>query len=225
MTTKHEGDEVQAAPGALHPMHAFPTVGAPTMDARGAAASALKAFLACTVFYRDGGTEPPKRFGLEAFYESWPDPSKGLAYPSATITDVGQSVLLAHNFTPTMLDETADCYCPGTVLWKLDELEQEFQIDFFCNDEPTRQAIAAALPGAFSPDEDRSGVVVQGSPMYFDRPVRLTLLSYRRDDTAGAVFDLERRLICRVHADVDVVSLRKVAVFRPRIGVEVTTED
>lgn len=202
---------------------AYPRVPGATLDARGAAAECLRAFLAGLTFYRDAGNEPSTRFALEKVYETWPQPDQPLVYPCASVTDAGRAELEGHNFVPTSLDETEGMFCPDTVLWKTDELASELQVDFFVNDEPTAQAVMATLPGAFSPDENRSGVVVQGTPRYFDRPVRLTLLSYRRNDTAGAVFDRERRVVCRVAAEVDVVVLRKVAHLRPQITVAVRT--
>lgn len=202
----------------------YPRVPGATLDARGAAAEALRCFLAGVEFHRDGGPNMPSTpFVLNAVYSTWPDSKTKLDYPCATVTDPQLQSEGAHNFSPTALDETWNVYGDCTVLWKIAELEAEFQVDFFANNEPTRQAIMAALPGAMSPEEIRYGVVVEGSPRYFDRTVRLTLLSYRRPDTAGAVFDLERRIVCRVSAEIDVVVLRKAVAFEPRISVAVTT--
>lgn len=201
----------------------FPRVPGATLDARGAAGEILRCFVAGIEFHRDGGAgRPSTPFVLNAVHASWPDAKVKLDYPCASVTDAKLQDLGAHNFVPTVLEETLDRFCENTVLWKLAELEAEFQVDIFANDEPTRQAIMAALPGAFSPDEDRYGVIAEGSPRYFDRTARLTLLSYRRPDTPSAVFDRERRIVCRVSAEIDVVVLRKVAVFRPQIKVAVT---
>jgi hypothetical protein len=204
----------------------YPKVPGATLDARGAAAEALRCFLAGVEFHRDGGPNMPSTpFVLNAVYDAWPGPGTQLDYPCAVVTDPQLQSEGAHNMSPTSLDETWNVYGDCTVLWKLAELEAEFQVDFFTNDEPTRQAIMAALPGAMSPEEDRYGVVVEGTPRYFDRAVRLTLLSYRRPDTAGAVFDLERRIVCRVSADIDVVVLRKAVAFEPRISVAVVAAE
>lgn len=220
MTEQETGRPIPAGDAA------FPRVAGATLDARGAAALALKSFLEGVNFWRDSGDAlPAKNFALNRVYEAWPDSNTELDYPCASITDASSSDMGEHALSPTCLDDTHEQFGACTVLWKIAELEQEFQVDFFANDEPTRQAIMAALPGAMSPDEDRAGVVVQGSPRYFCRPVRLTLLSYRRTDNPNAVFERERRVVCRVSAEVDVVVLRKVAVFRPRIGVAVTTTE
>lgn len=193
------------------------------LDARGAAAELLACFLRGVVFYRDMGQElSGAPFKLLDVFPFWPDPGQDLKYPTATVLDGGSNEHEAHSFNPTCLDETADQFGPNTVLWKTDELVCEFQVDFFTNDDPTREAILATLPGVFSPGEDRYGVVVEGTPKYFDRRARFTLLSDRRRDVASAVFDRERRIVCRVSAEIDVVVLRRVARFHPKISVDVT---
>lgn len=201
----------------------YPRVpGANTLDALGAAASALRAFVAGIVFCRSGGESPTDRaFKLNRVYSFWPDPSKGQEYPTAvcsTDTFVEED---GHNFVPTSLDETWHQFGCDTVLWKTSELVGELQLDFFASDEPTRAAIMAALPAAFSPGEERSGVMVEGSPDYFSRPVRLTLRSHRRVDVADAVFDMERRITCRVGIEVDEVHLRCARPLNPQIVVAV----
>ena len=65
------------------------------------------------------------------------------------------------------------------------------------------------LPAIFNPSEVRAGILVE-VPEYYCRKVRLTLLNYRPINTAASVFENERRILCRVRAEVDSVHLRFV---------------
>ena len=122
---------------------------------------------------------------------------------------------------PTPLPDTRDVFCPRTVLWKTSEGATDFQVDFWANEEPTREAILARLPQAFSPSEDRVGVYVHVSERYYSRLVRLTLQSYRRIDDGARVYQRERRVLCNVRAEMDIVQLRSVAPYDPQIILNV----
>jgi hypothetical protein len=195
----------------------FPLAAIGTLDPRNAAAEALSAFLRCATFRRGGGVGVgDKPFALERVFAFWPDAKREIEYPSASITDAAGEPYSEHALTPTALEDSWDAYEPGTVLWKTAEAALTFQVDYWCVDDPTREAIAARLPSLFSPDEGRTGLLLAGDPRYFRRPVRATLLEHERIDTEAAVFGRERRLRTTVLCDVDVVHLRCAVELRPR---------
>jgi len=180
-------------------------------------AEVLAAFLLGASFSRGGADEADKRFGLVAVEPIWPDPKVEAPYPSASIIERGPTAYEQHSLTPTCLDDTFNVFCSGSVLWKTAEAVATFQVDYWCCDDPTREGIAARLPALFSPGEGRAGVVLAGDPRYFRRPVRATLESNQRIDTANAVFDRERRLSTVVRCDIDVVHLRQAVELQPRM--------
>jgi len=184
-----------------------------------AAAEALKAYLAGIDFVvgagKDGLAVP---FHLEAVALEWPDAEalKTLQYPSAAIT-TATVPHGSHAFAPTPLEDTIDVHGKGTVLWKTDELQIDFQVDFWCTDRPMREGIDAALPALFNLGEGRSGIMVQGPKEYFCQAVRLTLIEHEVVDEPESVFDGSRRLRALVRADIDNVHLRKAVPFEPHI--------
>lgn len=197
-----------------------------TLDPRGAAALALAEYLRCAQFRRWGGNAPDTFFRLNAVQEEWPEPSVLLDYPAASIIDQGDTVMGASDFVPRALESTRDLFGKDTVLWKLHEAQMTFQVDFFTDDAPTREAIAAALPRLFSPALDtRTGVILCGPPHYYKRPIRATLLRYRRMDDAGSVYPRERRLMAIVRAEVDVVDLRCAITLQPRVAIHAIGTD
>ena len=193
----------------------------PLLDPRGAAALALKNYIETFTFRRWGGEAPDTFFKLKNVFDEWPEPDKLLNYPSASITDAAPVESGAHSFIPTPLEETQDEFCPDTVLWKVSEAQIQFQLDFFADDAPTREAIAALLPRMFSPaNDERTGVVLCGSEHYFRRPVRVTLLRYRRMDSEGSSYPRERRLMVELRAEIDEVDLRCSTRLAPRVNVD-----
>jgi len=191
-----------------------------TYDPRTAAAEALRDYIASLTFLRAGGTAPDTSFQLREVHEEWPEPSERLNYPAAAITDATPTPMGAHNFTPTPLEETRHIYGENTVVWKLAEAQIDFQVDFFTDDAPSRTAIAAALPQAFSPaNDERTGVVLCGPARYLCFPVRASLVNYRRMDTEATVFPRERRLMAIVRCEVDVISLRCDTPLDPFVRV------
>ena len=198
----------------------FPLVGIPVIDPRNAAAEILAAYLRQVIFRIDGGLAESKEFRLNDVLANWPEVEEALDYPSASIDD-GVSNYEPHNFTPTMCEETLDCFGKGTVLWKTSELVVDFQVDYWTNTEADRQAISAGLPRIFNPTEIRSGVLLSGHPQYFYRPARFTLMDVDRIDTAESTYDRERRLKTVVRSEIDTVHLREVTQLRPTVVSEV----
>ncbi len=186
----------------------YPQAGAPLLDPAHAAAVPLAAFLGNLDFCRWGGNAPNTPFKLNKVFHEWPEPDLDLPYPCATVTEVSRADISGHNFVPTALESTFGQYCPDTVLWKLGEVQIEFQVDFWTTDIPTREALGARLPSAFAPGESSSCIVLCGDCRYWDRPVRCTLVGYERRDDSDTVFVRERRLIATIRCDIDVVDLR-----------------
>jgi hypothetical protein len=198
---------------------AFPLAARGLCDVRTAAATALRGFLECLVFVRwseVGATE----FALTVVREEWPNPEVPLEYPSASIIDAGDEVYSEHALVPTCLEETRDVFCPNTVAWKTSEAELRFQVDFWANEIPTRDAIAARIAEAFNPTEGRSGVMLAGTARYYNAPIRATLINVRRMDTPDAVYSHERRLMALVRCEADVIQLRQAVALDARIRID-----
>ncbi len=115
---------------------------------------------------------------------------------------------------PTALEDTRDKYGEGTVLWKLAEIQVDFQVDFFATDVPTREALSARLPSAFAPGEGAYRIVLCGDCLYWNRPVRCELLSYERIDNPTGVYARERRVVAQIRCDIDVVDLRCATLLK-----------
>lgn len=184
---------------------------------RQAIAQALAAYLLGLEFRVAGGEALDSVFELTSVLDHWPTPDEDLVYPCASIVEATSTAHLAHSLTPTPLEETVGLFDAmvgwrgepaRTVLWKEGGAEVELQVDFWCDTEADRQAVEAGIPAAFSPDEGRAGVVVEGPERYFSRPVRLTLLATRCDDSAVTAGRGERRLRAVVQGACDIVSLR-----------------
>lgn len=198
----------------------FPLGPAPRMDVRTAAAESLAAYLKNVIFLIAGGKAEDTEFRLNEVLPNWPESDVALNYPAASIDD-GPAPYEAHNFTPTMQENTYNVFCPGTVLWKTGELVVDFQVDFWTNTQATRQAIAAGLPRIFNPTETRSGVLLAGHPDYFHRAVRCTLMDADRADDGDTTYDRERRLRTVVKSEIDVVHLRQVTQLAPDVILNV----
>lgn len=190
------------------------------IDPRAAAVRALADYLRQAVFLKWGDEDVDTPFRLNAVREEWAEPSQTLDYPMASIIDVTPTVMDGHALTPTPLECSLDQIKSGTVLWKVAEVSQLLQVDFWCQDAPEREALAAQLPGLFAPGEDTARVVLSGHPEYFCTPVRCSLEEYQRVDNPRQVYESERRLTARIRADIDVVELRCATVLVTTVKVE-----
>jgi hypothetical protein len=191
----------------------YPQVGKPLLDPAQAAAAVLAKYLSCLKFVRWGRDAPDTVFQLQAVFDDWPEPDVDLPYPCASVNESGPVVMGASNLVPHALEETHNLFGESTVLWKLDEVDISFQVDFFTTDVPTRDAIAARLPNAFQPGEDGGRIVLVGNSLYYNRPVRATLVSYERVDNPDSVYARERRLRAMIDCSIDVVDLRCVSLL------------
>lgn len=193
-----------------------------TADARNAAALALAAYLQKQQFLVYSPDGAVRTFALTEVFHEWPDPDRDLPYPCASIVEVTDATMAGHSFQATPLEDTFGRYGKDTVLWKVDELEVEFQLDGWFNDAPAREAFMARLPGLFAPDERTSRLLLEGPTEYFCWPVRFTLESFRRQDAPEAQFSHERRVIARVRSEVDVLELRCATLLDVATRLDVT---
>lgn len=184
---------------------------------RHAMSTTLAKYLQSLTFRIDGMDDLDTTFQLIDIKHQWPRPDEALNYPCASIIDTGGLKMDAHNFTPTPFEETVGLYDymvgytgypPRTVLWKESGASCEFQVDFWASDKAMRQAIEAGIHAAFSPNEGRYGIVVEGPELYYSRKIRYSLMSTIYDDSENTSYPNERRLRCVVASDCDIVSLR-----------------
>lgn len=218
--------DVLTTPSVAHPI-ARPNV----MGPRKAMVKAIAAYLMGLKFVVDDGEGGAEYLRLNKVFERWPKHDEDLEVPSASIVDTTGNEHLAHNFTPTLLEETAgefDCLLPGsapsprTVLMKEGDCRNQLQIDFWTATEPDRQAVEALLSSAFNLDEDRSGIVIEAPKEYYSRGVRVTLMDTKDDDTPASAQRNELRLRCLFVAECDIVSLRQATLMAtPQVCVVV----
>jgi hypothetical protein len=197
----------------------YPLMRVPGTDPQSAAKQTVAEFLKRVTFTISAGDDgKATRFNLNDVRFRFPR-NGDLDYPIASVT-VPTSDQQAHNLSPTPLEDTWNRYAPNSVLWKTAELVADLQVDFFVNDEPTQEAIAAALPALFNPREDAAGVMLRGPATYWCLPVRATLMGdpERFGDTEEAVYSGERRLLVKVRTELDVVHLRAVRALRRPVG-------
>jgi hypothetical protein len=186
------------------------------MDARTATARALAAYLTRAQFVVPNLKEPDKDVGFRLLraYDYFPNVERNLEYPSVSIVEA-VTTPDPNDLAPTPLEETFGVFGPDTVLWKTGELTIEFQVDFWFNEEPQRQAVLAQLPWLFAPHEDASDIQLECSHEYFKRTARFSLGDMARPDTSDAAMQLSRRARVTILADIELVHLRRAARIRP----------
>jgi len=196
------------------PMHAaIPGLMGPTVAMK----KALAAYLLNVVFRVDGGDDARySEFRLSNVFEQWPKPDEELVYPCASIIEMPDT-LHDQAIDPAPLEDTLgefDSFIghegdpPKTCLWVHGEAESDFQVDFWCDLEPDRQAIEAQLPSLFSPEEGRSSVVIEGPELYYGLGIEFEYVSQHFDDSGLYAQRNEKRLRCVFRASCAIVSLR-----------------
>jgi hypothetical protein len=226
------GDVIKPAASVLQPLARVNVIGP-----RLAMAQALAAYLMAQEFRVDGGSDVRDRvFALLGVTHVWPGPEVVISYPSASIVETAGTDHVGVALAPFPLEETwgrfddriglqvrtTDDAAGVTCLWKEGQASTLFQVDFWTDTEPDRQAIEAALPALFNPHDGQAGVVVEGPELYYSRSCRFTLLSTKSDDSATSAGRGERRLRCSVRSECDIVSLRMATVSAtPVVTVEV----
>lgn len=181
----------------------------PDMDPRTVVAKAIKRLLEVSCFRIHGGGDTDQIVRLRNVNLSWPEPSVSMEYPCATVIDFGQMKFEACNTTPTPIEETFNQFGDGTVVWRTSDLVGDVQVDFWTDNEPEREAIAAQLPIIFNQPGVRYGVVMRSPIGYFNMPVRLSLVGQQRMDTESSAYIRERRLMVQIRAELPDVHLRQ----------------
>ncbi len=196
-----------------------------SLDHRNAASIAIAAYLSKAVFVIAGeapeGSEelsiaPDKGFQLKKITHVWPSGKEEIEYPSASIIEAAKPKY-TEDFVPQALDETWNAHGQDTVLWKIKEAELQFQIDFWTNTDPVREAMAAHLEHLFNPEEVRRGVILEGPKEYFCCPIRVTLEDTLRIDNSESTLTRERRLKTTMVADIPVLQLRRAVALDPQL--------
>jgi len=198
---------------------AFPGKMGPTVAMR----EALAAYLMTIKFSVDGGSDPrDSDFHLNKVLDHFPRPEEKLDYPCASIGEVDST---DHDqcISPTPLEDTLGSFDhmvgwtgepPQTCLWVTGEAETVFQVDFWADKDPDRQAIEGALSSMFSPEEGRSAIVVEGPDLYFGQSCEFAIGKTRFDDSGMFSQRNERRLRCVVAANCAIVSLRRATLIQ-----------
>ena len=205
------------------PMHVvtgrntFPLVELPQMGPRIAAALTLAQFLSCAKFrvYADGAADT--LFRLNNVRTQWAKPGENLDYPNASII-TATTPAGGENLTPFPLEDTINEFAPNSVLWMTGERTFEFQVDFWLNTDPEREAIEAALPTLFNPSESAIGVILGGHPRYFRRTVRATWVDDLLADDSDSSFERVRRLSTTIRCDIQEVQLRQAVPLTPQLN-------
>jgi hypothetical protein len=194
------------------------------MAPRDAAAAALAEYLRKAVWFIPAADSAENvNFSLTSVLEEWPNEDDELNQPCAAITTVTEE-RQAHNFVPTILESTWNTYGAGTVLWKTDECEILFQVDFWITNKAERQAIEAGLSEYFAPEEGRWGIMLEGPAAYWSQPIRYYLQrvdGHKRMDDSELVLGRDRKLLVRVVAQIDDLQLRRVSELDPQIRLSV----
>ena len=207
--------------GSLVESNLYEVAGISSQDPRNAAARAIRGFLEAQTFVLSGVCKAQDvPFKLRRVNIEWPDDRETTEYPSASIVE-RPGDFQGHNLSPTIIEETYNQFAPDTVLWKTAEVVVDFQVDYWANDNPTREAMAALLPVIFAPFEAQSSIQVYSPPAYFSRPVRLLLKEVQRVDNSEDAFSRIKRLTTVVTATIEAVHLRKVNQVTPSPSFEV----
>lgn len=190
------------------------------LDPEQACSAVLAAYLQSLEFFVNNSaavSSPPgvaQRFKFRQVFDEWPEADRELPYPCATV-QAADPMYEHHSLVPTPVDGTFGLYdaagaTKGTVLWKTAELSAVFQVDVWTRTVPKREAVIARMQSAFAPEEGTARVMLTGTPVYWNLPVRASLAenAIRRIDEPEPVYSHERRAIVRVRAEVDVVDLR-----------------
>lgn len=195
----------------------------PLIDPDKAVRMALAAYLSQQTFKIAPGPDGLIReFVLREVSTSWPEAQKNLPYPCGAIS--GPGILGQSDFIAEGLEETRDVYGVGTFVWKLDEIESEYQIDFFTTSEPEREALAAKVPALFMPNDGLGRVWLEAPSEYLSWPMAAMYTGMSRGQEPNQVYSNEYRLSVRVQCSIDVIELRCTPLLDPMPIVEVVQQ-
>lgn len=203
-------------------MERMPLAAPRLMSPRDAAAHTLAKYLERAVWTIPAAdTSKTRSFRFNYVKPEWQNEDDEINYPCGGITVITEE-RQAHNFTPTMVESTWETFGANTVLWKTDERQILFQVDFWVTNRPERRAIDAGIDEYFSAREV-GGIQVEGPPEYWSQPVRFVLDSYRGSeflDSSTMVFGRDRRMIARITATIDDLQLRQARELDPQISLK-----
>jgi hypothetical protein len=182
---------------------------------------ALSAYLKSITFRVYGGKDPRDyEFKLENVLDHFPRNNEKLKYPCASIIEIDPVTEEEYlSFVP--IEETlgtfdamigCDGYPPKTCLWTSGDVSTSFQVDFWLNNDPDRQAVEGKLNAIFHPTEVDNSVIVEGPELYFSEECEFSLISHRNDDSGISSQRNEYRLRCVISASCANLSLRRAMI-------------
>jgi len=144
---------------------------------------------------------------------------------SVTILQAGATTYSYPGRETTLIEDSIDLYCPGTVLKKSHSAEVDLQIIVWLNNKDDRGGVRRAVEDAFDePLDERAGrrVLV---PEYWGQTARYTLQEIDYPDDSDSATDNTWPLVAKFRADIDVVKLVKRPTTIKGVLTNVLTTD
>jgi len=168
-----------------------------------------------------------RSFRLVRVLDRWPTPDTQIAYPSASIVAEGRPVDDSESLVPRIIPNT---WNGKSALWKIGEMTQSFQVDFWTDSFVDQSAIMSRMHGAFASGEMAHRVMLTGTDDYYGLPVRAAMRGIERIETPQSMFENEFRARMVVLTSIDVAELRCVTALRVNpalvlIGPNVDTKE
>lgn len=189
-------------------------------SARTHALRALRAYVNELTFYRAMGPGvPPAPFQIakDRFLLEWPDSPEQELFPRIVVMPGPMEVspLGIGGLSPD--EDTRDVFGPGTVVLPQHEHVERVTLQVHASTKSMRRAVAAGLEVAFSPTEERAGILFT-LPEYFGQTARFTYAMRSHNDTED---NARKRRMMDVQLDlqVNVVRLVRYASLDPRVEV------
>ena len=191
-----------------------------------AAIEALSAYLKTQAFLVHAGAPEVdelsrvRAVSLAYVLEDFPGPGNTLQYPCASLIPVGE---IEHEggFTPSAIPVSFDPVAK-TALWDLGQARGLLQLDLFADSKAVRDALVAALPALFNPNEGMSGLYLRGAPAYACATLRYLLLSHSGRDTLEGAYANERRVSASIRFEAPLLGLRCALPLNLQRPTEVT---
>jgi hypothetical protein len=208
--------------GAVFPPRALPPM--PAEDGRTHALRALRQYVSELTFMLNMGPGvAPKSYRLEPsrFLIEWPDSIEQLLYPSVVCMP-GVMETRGLGLGVSADESTRDLYGAGTVLVPQHEHHEQVKLHVHASTKAQRRMVAACLESAFSPTEDRSGIVFS-LPAYYDQTCGFLLVERNRED---GVDNAARRRTedLTLELQMNIVRLVRYVPLQPLIQIGSVTE-
>jgi len=203
--------------GDVYPSKPNPPV--PAVDGRTSALRLLGAYLTSFVYAIPGDTNGPSipfRIPPGNFYVNWPDYEQDVEFPAIAVLP-GAGTTKACSFVPAIIEETAGIRGKNTVLMRMEEYVEVFQLDLWCSKLPELRGILSTFDVAFNPTEQMSGVRLVMRDFY-DQTVRFTMLGRTIVETGSG--QNRRRASIEIRMEFNVVALINTVTMKPQAIVQ-----